>query len=270
MVAIFTAVMAVLGLAFGSFANVVIWRFPRGESLSHPPSRCPACEAPIRWRDNVPVFSWIALRGRCRECGARISPRYPIVESVSALLFLVAAVEFGPTARAAFAAAFFYLLLVLSAIDLDTYRLPNPIVGLTAAIAVTGAVAASILGMRIVPLADYGGWLTSPLAAALVGAVASGGVALALASAYAAVRKREGFGMGDVKLLAAIGLFLGPYSVFVLFFASVIGAVVGVLRAIRDGEGLTKAYPFGPFLALAAVIVALVGADVWLWYLGLL
>lgn len=266
---VFAVTMFALGLAFGSFANVVIWRFPRGESLSSPPSRCPSCETPIRWTDNIPVLSWLLLRGRCRSCGESISVRYPIVETVSGVLFLIAALEFGWGLRAVAAAAFFYLLLVLSAIDFDTYRLPNPLVGITAAIGASGALVAQFTGVPAVPLLGFNGWLRSPLIAAGVGAVASAGIALGIALIYAGMRKREGFGMGDVKLLAAIGVFLGPYGVLVLFIASVLGAVVGVVAASRSGEGLTKAYPFGPFLAGSAVVTALYGPAVWRWYMGL-
>lgn len=267
---LFVAIMFVFGLAFGSFANVVVWRFPRGESLSSPPSRCPGCGTSIRWRDNIPVVSWLLLRGRCRDCGETISARYPAVEISSALLFVIAAVGYGVGARATFAAAFFYLLLILSAIDLDTYRLPNPLVAAVAALGLVGSIVSQFGGPPSVPLFDFDGLLASPLVASVAGAVLSGGVALGLAAAYAGVRKREGFGMGDVKLLAAIGVFLGPYGVLVLFFASVVGAVFGIVASTRAGEGLSKAYPFGPFLAAAAVVVALFGADVWFWYLGLL
>jgi leader peptidase (prepilin peptidase)/N-methyltransferase len=265
----FAVLMTVLGLAFGSFANVVIWRFPRGESLNSPPSHCPACDTPIRWYDNVPVLSWILLRGKCRACGSRISPRYPAVELLGGLLWLAAALEFGVSARAAAAAAFFYLLLILAFIDLDTMRLPNPIVGLLAAIGLAGSAIGQVSGLDVVPLVDLGGWLSNPLVGSLVGAVVSGGIALAIAAAYSAVRKSSGFGMGDVKLLFAIGLFLGPYGLMVLFFGSLVGAIVGIAVASRPGGSLTSRYPFGPFLAAAAVIVALVGPDVWAWYLGL-
>lgn len=265
----FALIMFVLGLAFGSFANVVIWRFPRKESLSSPPSHCPSCDAPIRWHDNIPVVSWVALRGRCRACGEPISVRYPLVEALSGLLWLIAALEFGFSLRAGFAAAFFYLLLILSAIDLDAYRLPNPLVGLCAAVGGVGAFLYQVTGLPAVPLVDFGGWLASPLVAALVGALLSSGLALGIALLYARMRKREGFGMGDVKLLAAIGLFVGPYGLLVLFFASVAGAIAGIVAALRSDEGLAKAYPFGPFLAAAAVGVSLYGPGVWGWYMGL-
>lgn len=266
----FAAIMTVLGLAFGSFANVVIWRFPRGESLSSPPSHCPQCDAPIRWYDNIPVLAWLLLGGRCRQCASRIPVRYPLVELLGGLLWLVAALAYGVTTRALFAAAFYYLLLVLSFIDLDTMRLPNPLVALTAAIGIVGAVMSQVSGVSAVPLIDFSGWLSQPVIASLAGALLSAGVALAIALAYSAVRRANGFGMGDVKLLAAIGIFLGPYGLLTLFVGSLFGAVVGLVIAARNGGSLTTRYPFGPFLALAAVLVSLIGPSAVSWYVGLI
>jgi leader peptidase (prepilin peptidase)/N-methyltransferase len=264
----FAVLMGVLGLAFGSFANVVIWRSPRGESLSSPPSHCPVCDTPIGARDNIPVLSWLLLKGRCRACGTRISARYPLVELLGGALWLAAALWFGPSIRAGFAAAFFYLLLILAFIDLDTMRLPNPLVGLTALIGVTGAGAAQLLDRPIVPLVEFSGALSAPLVAAAVGAVVSAGIALLIALAYSAIRKSSGFGMGDVKLLAAIGVFLGPYGLLVLFIGSLAGAVAGIVLAARSESGLSTRFPFGPFLAAAAVLVTFVGSPLVSWYLG--
>jgi leader peptidase (prepilin peptidase)/N-methyltransferase len=264
----FLALAATLGLAFGSFANVVIWRFPRGESLSHPSSHCPRCETPIRWHDNVPVLGWLLLRGRCRSCAEPISPRYPAVELLSGLLWAAAALAFGFGARAVFAAAFFYLLLILSFIDLDTMRLPNPIVGLLAVLGLIGSALAQFSPVDAVPLVGFGGLLASPLLASIVGAVVSAGVALSIALAYSAVRKADGFGMGDVKLLGAIGIFLGPYGLMTLFFGSLAGAIAGVIVAARNGGSVTAKYPFGPFLAAGAVVATLAGPTIWGWYLG--
>ncbi len=260
------AAVFAFGLVFGSFANVVIWRFPRGESLSHPGSHCPACGAAVRWYDNVPVVSWLVLRGRCRDCASAISVRYPIVELASGGLWLLAFALFGLTGRGAFAVLFFYLLLILAAIDLDTYRLPNALVALLGAVGAAGAATAAVTGVPLVPLVGNG----SPLVLALGGAVASAGLALGIALAYAGVRKREGFGMGDVKLLAAIGVFLGLYGVMVLFIASVLGAVVGVVHGVRSERGLLAKLPFGPYLALGAVIVTAAGPALWSWYAGLM
>lgn len=256
----------VLGLVFGSFANVVIWRFPRGESLSHPASRCPSCDTPIAWRDNVPVLSWVILRGRCRACGNPISARYPAVELASAALWVLAWVLWGVSVRTAFGIAFFYGLLILAIIDMDTFRLPNPIVAVLGSIGAIGVGVSSVTGRAAVPLIGTG----SPFAFALWGAVGSAGLALFIALVYSVARKREGFGMGDVKLLAVIGIFLGLYGVLVLFVASVVGAVVGIWQAARSDSGLSAKMPFGPYLAAGAVVIAVWGQALWAWYAGLI
>jgi len=261
----------VLGIIFGSFANVVIWRFPRGESVSHPPSACPRCQTPIRWYDNVPVASWILLRGRCRSCSEPISARYPAVELLSGALWLAAGLRFGLSAQTLWAIVLFYMLLLLAFIDWDTMRLPNPLVGTLFLVGVAGALFSQISGVPAVPLVPAGeGLWASPLATAIIGAVASAGTALAIAGVYGLARRRQGFGMGDVKLLGAIGVYLGLYGLLVLFLGSVIGAAYGIISATATGRSLALKFPFGPFLALAAVIVTLFGPGMWEWYAGFL
>jgi len=259
--------LGVLGLVFGSFANVVIWRFPRGESLSSPPSHCPACDHPIRWRDNVPVISWLILRGRCRDCGEPISVRYPLVELGSGALWVLAGATYGASARTPTAIALFYLLLILSLIDLDTMRLPNRLVAVLAGL---GGGALLIAQFGIADAAPLTPTEWSPLVAGLVGAALGGGVSLGIATLYAALRKMSGFGMGDVKLLGALGLYFGPYVLMTLFVASLVGAVVGLALAGSSRESLrTKKIPFGPMLALGAVFTATAGPALWGWYVGL-
>ena len=265
--------LGLFGLLFGSFANVLIWRFPRGESVVAPGSHCPSCEHPIRWYDNVPVVSWILLRGRCRDCGDRISARYPLVEALSGALWLAAGVRFGLSLQAVACVAFFYLLLVLTFIDLDTYRLPNVLVGALAAMGLVGAALSQLTGVSAVPLlrAAAGGLLGQPLVAALSGAALGAGLSGAIAAVYGRLRGRTGLGMGDVKLLGAMGLFLGPYVVLALFVGSIVGAVGGLMDAARSGESATThRVPFGPYLALGGVVSALVGPMVWAWYASLL
>lgn len=259
------------GLVFGSFGNVVIWRLPRGESLSTPGSHCPKCDTPISWYDNVPVVSWLVLRGRCRKCNAAISIRYPAVEFASGILWVLAGVRFGQTLAAVAAAAFLYLLLLLSLIDWDTMRLPNGIVGLLFGLGFAGAVFSQFTQLKITPLLDWGGEgpLAAPLVHALAGTIAGSGIVLALSLSYAAVRKTQGMGMGDVKLLGAMGAFLGVYSMMALFIGTLIGAVFGVVSARRSGEGRTHKFPFGPFLAAGGAISMFVGPVLWQWYAGL-
>lgn len=258
------------GLVFGSFGNVVIWRLPRAESLSTPASHCPGCDAPIAWHDNVPLLSWALLRARCRSCGARISARYPVVELVSGLLWLGAGLKFGLTLTTLAAVVFFYLLQLLAFIDWDTMRLPNVLVGLLAVVGVAGSVLAQVTRIPIVPLLPSGtGLLGQPLVASALGVLVSAGPIFLVGAVYAAVRKRQGYGFGDIKLLAAIGVYLGPYSLVAVFVAVVIGAVYGGITARLTGEGGQHMFPFGPFIVIGAIGATFFAPQFWVWYSGL-
>lgn len=266
----FTLSLGLFGLLFGSFANVVIWRLPRGESLVQPGSHCLVCATPIAWYDNVPLLSWIALRGRCRACGAPIPVRYPLVEAASGALFALSAVRFGVNLQAVFACALLWCLLVLALIDVEHFRLPNPIVGSLAAIGCAGAVVAHLSSASLVPLFAHGstGALSHPLAASLAGALVAGGGAFALAEGYALVRKRQGFGMGDVKLLGALGVWLGLYALMAFALASVAGTLYALGRALSTEEPLGQArLPFGAFLAAGAATTVFVGPELLSAYL---
>jgi leader peptidase (prepilin peptidase)/N-methyltransferase len=256
--------IGVFGLLFGSFANVVIWRLPRKESWSSPPSHCPECDAPIWWRDNIPVVSWLALRGRCRSCGVRISPRYPAVELLSGFLWVLMWFAFGPTLALGFAIVFAYLLLILSFIDLDIMRLPNVLVGLLAAIGLLGVVISQVTGVLAAPVLTGTGGLSQPWAFAGAGLLIGFVLPLVISSLYSLVRGSAGIGMGDVKLLGTIGIDLGPYVLMALMFGSIIGALSAIL--VRKEGGLRRKIPFGPFLAAGAVATAVVGPAVWAWY----
>jgi leader peptidase (prepilin peptidase)/N-methyltransferase len=268
---LFVVLMGAFGLIFGSFANVVIWRLPRGESLSVPPSHCPKCGTPIRAWDNVPIVSWLLLRGRCRDCGEPISWRYPAVEALSGALWVLAGAIFGPTPVCAVAVAFFWALMILAFVDLDTGRLPNTIVGGLAVVGMAAVLASQYIpsssAAPLVGLATSGP-MSQPAVAALAGAVLGGGISTGVAGAYALVRHRAGMGFGDFKLLAVMGVFMGPYVLLVIFFASVIGAAVGVWAARRAGasDAATFRVPFGPFLAIGAVLAVWVGPPLWAWY----
>jgi len=256
--------IGLFGLMFGSFANVVIWRLPRGESLSSPPSRCPQCGGRIRWYDNVPVLSWLLLKGRCRDCGVKISARYPLVEALSGVLWVAMWYTLGATVALGFGIAFVYILLILSFIDLDTMRLPNPLVGLLAAIGVVGVVVAQVTGDLAVPLLTGTGALSEPWAFALLGLLIGGGLPLAISVLYSLLRGATGLGMGDVKLLAVMGIFLGPYVLMALMLGSIAGALGAVV--VPKSGGMRRKIPFGPFLALGAVITVIVGPEIWTWY----
>jgi leader peptidase (prepilin peptidase)/N-methyltransferase len=269
----FLTSITVFGLLFGSLANVVIWRVPRGESIVSPGSHCPSCGQAIAWYDNVPVLSWLLLRGRCRACGDAISWRYPLVESICGALWLAAGLRFGMSAEAAVCAALFFLLTVLSFIDLDTYRLPNVLVATLAALGTAAALASQFTGVRAAPLVGVApdGLLAQPALAALAGCALGAGLSALVAAAYSALRDRAGLGAGDIKLLGAMGLFAGPYVIMVLSLGSVVGAVAGTAAAVRSRESLaTHRLPFGPCLALGCVATVLAGPQMWAWYLSLL
>ncbi len=263
--------LGLYGLLFGSLANVIIWRVPRGESIVTPGSHCPACAAAIRWYDNIPVVSWVFLRARCRACGSRISARYPLVETLSGALWVLAGLAFGMTPRMGFAVAFFYLLLVLTFIDLDHLRLPNGLVAVLAGVGVLGIVLSSlrvVSGLPLVPL-PAGGLFASPIAYAALGILLGAGVSGLIAALYSLARGAVGLGMGDMKLLGAMGLFLGPYSLMVLVVGSVLGTIGSLVLIARGAEASKTRIPFGPFLAAAAVLVTLAGPALWSWYVGL-
>jgi leader peptidase (prepilin peptidase)/N-methyltransferase len=259
-----------LGLLFGSFANVVIWRVPRGESIVRPGSHCPHCETPLAWYDNIPLASWLVLRGHCRTCDAAIPARYPLVELASGVLFSGAALAFSSPPQALVAAIFFWLLLVLSAIDLDHMRLPNVLVAILAGIGAACAIISQVLGTPLAPLVGVSssGLLSNPLLVALLGAVIGAGTSGAIAAVYGALRGKQGLGMGDIKLLGAMGLFLGPYILIALLIGNLIGVAVA-LSAARGARLSETSIPFGPSLAAGAVITALTGPALWAWYLGI-
>ena len=263
--------LGLFDLLFGSFANVLIWRFPRGESVVSPGSHCPSCSRPVRWFDNVPLVSWLVLRGRCRDCGEPISARYPLVEALCGVLWFAAGLRYGLSLSAGACAAFFWLLLVLAFIDLDTYRLPNALVVALAAFGVVGVVASQAFGSTVLPLVGVSpeGALRQPAISAVVGVALGAGLSGGIAWLYGRLRGRTGLGMGDVKLLGAMGLFLGPYVLMALGLGSMVGAVVGLAGAKRAAESAaTHRIPFGPFLALGGAAAALTGPALWTWYMA--
>ena len=247
-----TVLVAVIGLCVGSFLNVCIYRLPRRESLSYPPSRCTSCGRRLSWFDNIPVISWMAVRGRCRTCRARVSGMYPIVEIVTALVFVAAYSLYGVTPLGIVRVAFACALIVLFVIDLQHRILPN-------AITIPGIAIGFACSLFLPP-----GWRDS-----LIGIVLGGGVLFAIAETYYRVRNVEGLGMGDVKLLGMIGAFLGWKLVLLtLVVASFAGSVVGMFL-IASGRGNMKlALPFGTFLAVGAVFAATWGDPIVEWYIG--
>jgi leader peptidase (prepilin peptidase)/N-methyltransferase len=242
-----------LGAVFGSFINVVIYRLPRGLSLVRPGSSCPGCRRPVRPHENIPLLSYLILRGRCRGCGMRISLRYPLIEAFAAgLTLLVVRVSAGPWA-AAFGVIFALALLAVVFIDLDFRIIPDRI-----------TLPGTILGVLWALCGPF------PLLDSLLGVLTGGGGLLLIALGYQRVTGREGLGMGDVKLMAMVGAFLGWQGALgTVLCGSLVGSLVGGALILGGRGTRLTALPFGTFLAPAAWLVLFVGHDLWAAYLSL-
>jgi leader peptidase (prepilin peptidase)/N-methyltransferase len=253
-----TALLIVLvllfGLLIGSFLNVVIHRVPRGESIVSPGSRCPGCGNDIAWYDNIPVLSWLVLRGRCRNCGEPISWRYPAVELLTALLFAAIAWQFGATWELP---AYLYLAAIgvaLTFIDLDTKRLPNAIV------LPSYVVAAVLLALPALLDSQWDNYL-----GALLGGVALFAFYFVLAFIYPA-----GMGFGDVKLAGVLGMYLGwlGWGAVIVggFLGFLLGGLVGGALMVARRAGRKSAIPFGPFMVAGALVAVFAGPAIADWY----
>ncbi len=248
----------VLGLVIGSFLNVVIWRVPRGESIVHPPSACPNCRTPIRGYDNIPVLSWLILRGRCRDCGAAISVRYPLVEAGTGVLFAVLAWRFGLSWDLPAFLYFAAVAVALALIDIDVKRLPNVIT--LPSYAVAGL-------LLLVPAAVGGRW--GDYLTAWLGALALFAFYFLVAFVYPA-----GMGFGDVKLAGLIGLYLGWLgwgSLLVgAFLGFLLGALFGVALLLLGRGGRKTRIPFGPYMLAGAFLAVIWGQNLADAYVGTL
>jgi leader peptidase (prepilin peptidase) / N-methyltransferase len=248
---------ALLGLLIGSFLNVVIWRVPRKESVVAPSSHCPGCGNPIAPRDNVPVLSWLVLRGRCRHCRKRISVRYPLIELACAVLFAAIGARFADSWALPAFLIFGAGLLAISVIDLEHYIIPNRIV--------------YPLGFVGLPLLALGAGLEGHwwwFARGLIGAACA---FVALFTIHFV--SPRGMGFGDVRLSFILGLYLGFLGaadvMFGLFLGFLYGAVIGVVLMASGKRGRRQHIPFGPFLAAGALTIVLVGGPIIDWYRGL-
>jgi leader peptidase (prepilin peptidase) / N-methyltransferase len=245
----------VFGAIVGSFLNVCIVRLPKDESVVYPPSHCPHCDVAIAFYDNVPLISYVALGGHCRFCGARISPRYFIVELLMGSLALALYTQFDLSLAFFVSFVFVAALIVISFIDLDVRIVPD-------VISLPGIVAGlvfSLVGRYIIN--DPFELVPSPVSA-LLGVLIGGGFLLLLAWAYEAFTGVEGMGGGDIKLLAMIGAFLGWPSIPVtLFFSSLGGSVIGLTAMLIKGVGRRYALPFAPFLCLGALLYLFFGKE---------
>ena len=251
---LFLATAAFLGLCIGSFLNVVIYRLPLGQSLATPPSRCRKCGYALRWFDNIPVVSWALLRGRCRKCGVGVSWQYPLVELITAALFVLVVwlTPLGPLMVSRLLLV--CILIALFGIDLEHQILPN-------SITLPGIAIGLLLSLIAPP-----GWKD-----AVLGAVLGAGILYGIAGAYYLWRREEGMGMGDVKMLAMVGAFLGWKAVLVtLVLSSFSGAIIGVMLLIAQRGGMKFALPFGTFLAIGTLIAMFAGDPIAAWYAGFL
>jgi len=242
------ALAGAFGLIIGSFLNVVAYRLPRGESVVFPASHCPACDTAIKPYDNVPVLSWLVLRGRCRSCHKSISARYPVVEAVTAALLVAVVLAKGADEDAWLGVAFVVLLVPVTLIDLDHRIIPNTLM-----------IVGTVVSLVILLLTDPGA-----LTEHLIAAGAAGGFLL-----VAAIAKPGGMGMGDVKLAFVMGLFLGRNVAPAMLAAFLAGSIIGGAIMAKKGvkEGRKTAIPFGPWLALGGLVGLFFGDAIVEWYL---
>jgi len=249
-----TFAVFVFGALVGSFLNVCIHRIPSGESIAFPASHCPHCHEPIRPYDNIPIVSYLVLRGRCRNCAAGIALRYPLVEMLGGIAAVSSIYAYGLTAEGLLIFAFLAALIVITFIDVDHQIIPD-------AISIPGI----FVGFAAALIFGHPTWLSS-----LAGIALGGGILWIVASGYEWLTDREGMGGGDIKLLAMIGAFLGWRAIPVtVLLASLLGSVIGVSLMALRGRDTKMAIPFGPFLAVAAVCALFWGDQLIEWYLNL-
>ncbi|WP_080558977.1 prepilin peptidase [Bdellovibrio bacteriovorus] len=250
----FYVLFFVLGAIFGSFGNVVIYRLPREESVVKPRSYCYGCKTQIKWYDNIPILSWFILRGKCRKCQAKFSFRYPLVEIIMAVLFALSYHYAGLTWTLLEYLIFIFGLVVCTFIDLDHMILPDEFT--------LSGIVIGLVGAALNPQREF--------LDALFGVLMGGGFLWGMAYVYYMFTKNEGMGGGDIKLLAWIGAIVGWKAIpFVIMTSAIVGSVIGLIAARKQKAGLKTVIPFGPYLALGAVVYLFGGEAIALWYLGL-
>ncbi len=247
------------GLAVGSFLNVCIYRIPIKKSIVTPPSGCPACGILIKFYDNIPVLSYLILRGRCRKCGVHISMIYPVIELITGLMSMALVTRYNLLNNSLPQFFIFFIfvsaLICITFIDLEHMIIPDVI-----------SIPGIIIGFIISLFFSHITWLDS-----LLGLLVGGGVLYLIAVFFEVVRKKEGMGGGDIKLLAMIGAWLGLKSLlFVIMVSSFTGAIIGSAGLILSKKGIRAQFPFGPFLALAAILYIFFGKELTNWYFSLL
>ena len=245
----------IFGLCIGSFLNVCIYRLPASQSISHPRSKCPECDKLIAFYDNIPIFSYLWLKGRCRHCGVKIGLRYPTVELLGGLFALASFLKFGLNIEALVYFAFIACLLVVTFIDLDHRIIPDVITlpGIPICFAVSFA------------LPDI------TFKSALLGILVGGGSLFLVAWLYSLLTKKEGMGGGDIKLLAMMGALVGWQGVlFTIFVSSLVGTLSGLAVMLQSRKGMKLAVPFGPFLSIGGITYIFFGTQLISWYFDLL
>jgi len=267
------AFAVLFGLVIGSFLNVVILRLPEGQSISTPRSRCPKCKKMIAWYDNVPVLSYVLLGGRCRNCKAGISARYPLIEALTAAVSALLYLKLGLTIEWAIFLAFSAALIVLGLIDLDHRILPDPItlngIWLGVVVSVYLAQPSPLVArlFRTLGVEDANPRVIA-LTASLLGAIIGGGLLWGVAEAYLRLRGIEGMGFGDVKMMAMVGSFLGaPQALLTIMLGSLFGSVIGLIFIRFANKTREYELPFGTFLSFAAIIAVLYGEEMVRWYI---
>lgn len=252
------ALLFILGLTWGSFLNVCIYRIPLEESIVFPNSRCTSCKHAIQWYDNIPVISWLWLRGHCRQCQQSISPIYPIVELVTGILTLTTITHFGLTPTGIALTILGYALLTLTVIDLYHYILPDVI-----------TLPGIIIGLILTVTPWFGPPALATWQEALFGVGVGGGGLWLFGWLFKRISGKDGMGFGDVKLTAMLGAWLGWQALpFTIFAAAILGSVAGLLWIVISGRDRSLPIPFGPYLAVGAWCYLYFGSTVYAWYLG--
>ena len=258
---VFSSYSFLLGAFIASFLNVVIWRVPRGESIVRPPSHCPKCNAAIRWYQNIPILSWLALRGKCANCRAPISPRYILIETLGGILFLATFWKYGATYHTPVMWIWLALMIVGSMIDFDHKLLPDFV-----------TVGGMVLGVAVGVVDSCRSQAIAPAAGSLAGLVFGFGLLWLIRFFGSKAFKREAMGLGDVFLMGAVGALFGPLAVLVtLILSSVLGSVVGVslVALARTKFGKFYEIPYGPYICLGCLVWMFYGPELVAWYVRL-
>jgi leader peptidase (prepilin peptidase)/N-methyltransferase len=243
----------ILGLIVGSFSNVCIYRIPRNESIIYPASHCPKCRSNISPKDNIPLLSYILLKGRCRNCKSKISIQYPIVEFLTGLIYLIVYLIYGLSIQSLIYIILSSALIIIAFIDLNEQVIPEVI-----------SLPGMVIGLILSFFVPYISFINSAL-----GIVIGGGIILVIRLAGSLIFKKESMGIGDIELAAMIGAFLGwRYIIISLFLGFFLGAVAGIFLILSKIKSREDMIPFGPFIALGSLITILCGEKILVWYVG--